>query len=541
MNERPTDFELLRDFARKGDQAAFATAVRRHLDLVYATALRKAEDGGAAEEISQNVFAALARKAWQFGSDDSLPAWLHRATLLEAREWLRGDLRRQRREQAAAELGTTMKTPEEQTALRALVPLLDEALLSLREKDRAALLLRFYESRSLRDVGASLGIGEDAAQKRVDSALGRLSLFFQRRGFRTATIAAATAALQHTAASAPAAAAASITQTVTQLAPPAAGLTALLSRLAGFGKVQTAALCVVIVAVPSAWQWNTWQTAKSQAARAQAQREVRRTELETVRADIERLRIESARLSNNQAQWSDDQARNEAAQSKLVLLKDRLRRLLAVSDSRWPDDLPFVRIPNWILTNLNPQYPTFNASGRLAQWVKEILNLSPDQTQGIERNLAQYLEELNNLAGSRAYETNSEVAFSKGFVTKSVAVPALGDDGALLKNNLVTNLQAVLNNPDATALVLSPLSSANQWVSLERMGDELNRSTQQFTLGLNLEDPNDPRFGFTWHGHIGQSGSRTIPIRMPDFLREHFDPWLRGFGVTNDVFKLPSS
>jgi len=88
----------------------------------------------------------LARKAWQFAPDDSLPAWLHRTALLEAKAWLRGELRRRRREQAAAELGTTMKTSEEQPALRALVPLLDEALLSLRERDRTALLLRYYEA-----------------------------------------------------------------------------------------------------------------------------------------------------------------------------------------------------------------------------------------------------------------------------------------------------------------------------------------------------------------------------------------------------------
>src|SRR5215475_9348349 len=177
MNERPTDYELLRSFTRHGDQPAFASLLRRHLDLVYATALRKAEDEGAAQEISQNVFAALARKAWRFGPDDSLPAWLYKSTLLEAREWLRGELRRRRREQTAAALGTTMKTPDEQTALRALLPLLDEALLSLREKDRTALLLRFYERRSLREVGGSLGVKEDAAQKRVAAALDRLASF----------------------------------------------------------------------------------------------------------------------------------------------------------------------------------------------------------------------------------------------------------------------------------------------------------------------------------------------------------------------------
>src|SRR5439155_5504491 len=129
MNGRQTDFDLLRRFVRQGDQAAFAAVVRRHLDLVYATALRKAEDEGAAQEISQNVFTALARKAWQFASDDSLPAWLYKTTLLETRQWLRGELRRRHREQTAATLGTTMNTPDEQPALRALIPLLDEALL----------------------------------------------------------------------------------------------------------------------------------------------------------------------------------------------------------------------------------------------------------------------------------------------------------------------------------------------------------------------------------------------------------------------------
>ena len=152
MSERRTDFELLRDFTRHGDQLAFASVVRRHLDLVYGTAVRKVEDQGAAEEVAQNVFAALARKAWQFASDDSLPAWLHRTALLEARGWLRGELRRRRREQSAAELGTTMKTPDEQTALRALVPLLDEALLSL-PRTRLA---RCWPSRTMNNLESGL-------------------------------------------------------------------------------------------------------------------------------------------------------------------------------------------------------------------------------------------------------------------------------------------------------------------------------------------------------------------------------------------------
>jgi hypothetical protein len=70
MNERHQNCGLLRAFVWQGDQPAFADVVRRHLDLVYATALRKLEAPGAAEEVAQNVFVALARKAWQFAPDE---------------------------------------------------------------------------------------------------------------------------------------------------------------------------------------------------------------------------------------------------------------------------------------------------------------------------------------------------------------------------------------------------------------------------------------------------------------------------------------
>lgn len=177
MNERRQDFEWLQRFTRHGEQSAFAQLVRRHLDLVFATALRKVEDAGAAQEVAQNVFADLARKAWRFAPDDSLPAWLHKAALVESTSWLRGELRRRRREETAAELGTTKKSSADQPAFHALVPLLDEALLSLRETDRTALLLRFFEKQSLHDVGSAFGVSEDMAQKRVQSALEKLADF----------------------------------------------------------------------------------------------------------------------------------------------------------------------------------------------------------------------------------------------------------------------------------------------------------------------------------------------------------------------------
>lgn len=281
MSVGRSDFELLRAFARQGDQQAFAAVTRRHLDLVYATARRKVTDDGAAEEICQNVFGVLARKAWQFAPDDSLPSWLHRTTLLEAKSWLRGELRRRRREQAAAELGTTMKTPDEQPAFNALVPLLDEALLSLRDQDRTALLLRYHESRSLRDVGESLGTSEDAARKRVAAALEKLAHFYQRRGYKTATVAAAAAALQHTAASTPAVTASSVTKAALRTAAPTfAGMLALLALFMSLTRVQKVAATLTVTAALAIWAWN--EKPKAEAAASPGQSDAAQT------ADVKR-------------------------------------------------------------------------------------------------------------------------------------------------------------------------------------------------------------------------------------------------------------
>ena len=137
------------------------------------------------------------------------------------------------------------------------MPLLDEALLSLREKDRTALLLRFCESHSLREVGAAFGVSEDTAQKRVQSALEKLAEFFKRRGFKTATVAAAAAALQHTATTASAAVAGAVVSAALQAAPPAlAGLKALLARLGSLTKTQKAALCVALAVALLFWLWR---------------------------------------------------------------------------------------------------------------------------------------------------------------------------------------------------------------------------------------------------------------------------------------------
>src|SRR5437899_2463158 len=98
MTDPKTDRELLREYAEQGCEESFRALVQRHVDLVFATAMRGLSEQGAAQEITQNVFIALARKAPWLRSEINLAGWLHKTARLETRQWWRGELRRQRRE-----------------------------------------------------------------------------------------------------------------------------------------------------------------------------------------------------------------------------------------------------------------------------------------------------------------------------------------------------------------------------------------------------------------------------------------------------------
>ncbi|MEO6182136.1 MAG: sigma-70 family RNA polymerase sigma factor, partial [Verrucomicrobiota bacterium] len=165
-----SDSELLQQFAHDRSEDAFAMLVRRHVDLVYSAALRQVRSTQLAEEISQTVFLDLSRHADKLTPETILTAWLYRVTRRTSIDVVRSESRRQLREQIAVELAD-MNSPD--THWMQIEPLLDEAMDTLDEADRSSILLRYFENKSLREVGQTLGTSDDAAQKRVSRAVER--------------------------------------------------------------------------------------------------------------------------------------------------------------------------------------------------------------------------------------------------------------------------------------------------------------------------------------------------------------------------------
>jgi RNA polymerase sigma factor (sigma-70 family) len=177
MNE--TDLDLLSRYTRCRAEDAFAEIVRRHLGLVYSAALRQIRSPQLAEEVAQSAFTDLARQAHRLAPDTVLTAWLYQVTRRTAIDVVRREARRQLREQVASEMNTLNATAADWSHIE---PLLDEAMHALDEPDRAAVLLRYFDNQSLREVGQTLGVSDDAAQKRVSRAIERLRDFFAKRG-----------------------------------------------------------------------------------------------------------------------------------------------------------------------------------------------------------------------------------------------------------------------------------------------------------------------------------------------------------------------
>ncbi len=166
-----SEIELLKAFTVNRSEEAFAELVRRYASLVYSTARRRSANPSLAEDITQMVFIRLAKNPPNIQTHAELAAWLHRTTVNISIDLWRSETRRRARELQAI----VMEISTSDTAIwEAVSPNLDQALDQLHNEDRQAILLRFFGRKTMREVGAMLGVSEDAAKMRVSRAVDRL-------------------------------------------------------------------------------------------------------------------------------------------------------------------------------------------------------------------------------------------------------------------------------------------------------------------------------------------------------------------------------
>jgi RNA polymerase sigma factor (sigma-70 family) len=180
------DTALLTRYVETGCQDSFEEIVSRHSGWIYSLSLRAVRDKHLAEDVTQAVFIILAKKAPSIHPETPLSGWLFKTSRFAVSDAIKRRVRMQRRENRAAELFRQTTSNglflNEDNVSDEVSAALDEAVACLSDSDRQAVLLRFFEGKSLAEVGDALEISEEAAKKRVARAVEKLKKFFARKG-----------------------------------------------------------------------------------------------------------------------------------------------------------------------------------------------------------------------------------------------------------------------------------------------------------------------------------------------------------------------
>ena len=385
------DTELLSQFARdpaaREGQDAFKTLVERHLNLVYSAALRLVRSPQLAEEVSQSVFTQLASHADGLKPGTILTAWLHQVTYHAAIDVVRREARRQAREKIACEMSLLMD--DNAAAWTQIEPHLDEAVQSLDDIDRAAILLRFFENKSLREVGETLGASEDAAQKRVTRALDRLRDYFIKNKIATPTGGSLAGVISaHVIQSAPVGLSSTIASVSLSAATVSTTASLTTAKIIAMTTLQKIAIGVVLAAAVATIVYQQHEVSHlRQEADGSAQQQARE---KTLSQQIQQLQQERDQASNELASAKEENAALKNRPSEVLklrgengVLRDQKAQLGATTAISKMTATPEAR------QLLHDQQKV--GMGMLYKQFATQLKLTPDQTEKLNDVLADYV------------------------------------------------------------------------------------------------------------------------------------------------------
>ena len=383
MREKPDD-QLLRAYAERGCEASFNEIVVRYTDLVYSAAVRQVDTSDLAKDVTQEVFADLARKApsvsGKLGQDFTLVGWLYRSTRFEALNLRREEHRRQLREKEAMEhLHPTEDPAPDWQRIR---PLLDDAMDQLSDADRDALLMRYFRNQDLRTIGQFLGVSDDAAQKRVARALDKLRSGLSDRGITTTATGLGAILTASAVSAAPAGLATSISAAIVGTITPAAATlaatkTIVMTTMQKYAIGAAAALVLgggIYQAIDSAHLRNEAESIReSQASLArqvhslETERDEVLKKLAVVTKDNDRLRTNTSELArlrgelDRRATIAKDLAQNRNASNDPFVARalewkakeNRLRELIAQTAGQNIPELKLLDEMAWLNTAMD--------------------------------------------------------------------------------------------------------------------------------------------------------------------------------------------
>ena len=364
MNDQ-TDSQLLRAYAEHRSEPAFTELVRRHLDFVHSAALRMVCDSHLAQDVTQGVFVALAKNATQLADRAVLSGWLHRTAQNLAAQTVRTDVRRRAREQEAAAMNELISA-EPDTRWEHIAPHLDAALGELSEPDRDALLLRYFERKSASEMARTLGISDEAAQKRVSRAVERLREFFAKRGITASASGLVVVISANAVQAAPVGLAVTISTAVALAGTTLASTTATTAKAIAMTTLHKTLIAATLAVVTAAGLYEA-----RQAATFRAKAQTLQQQHDLLDEQFHKLQQEKHDAANRLAALADKSQDATGSSSELLKLRaeiNRLRNELNEAAAAGKDAMAYQSEVLQVLSNTPPVRTLVAASTASVPW-----------------------------------------------------------------------------------------------------------------------------------------------------------------------------
>lgn len=387
------DVQLLRRYAADQSEAAFAELTRRHVNLVYSAALRLVHgDVHSAQDVTQQVFTEVARQASRLARHPALVGWLYSTTRLIALRVNRTEQRRKAREQEAYTMNELLHDDAPASDWNQLRLVIEDAMGELDDKDRHAVLLRYFQNKSLNEVGVALQLTDNAARMRVERALDKLREKLTRRGIATTAAALAGVLSANAVQAAPAGFVATLSATA--IAGTAVHASAF---IAATKTIAMTTLQKTVIAAALTGALGTGIYAVRHSAQLNARIQTLQQEQAPLAEQIQQLEQERRQSSIRLAALSEENARLKLGQNTTDLLRLRgevgaLRRQAATNEARTTE--PSGGMANLMRDPAMKEYMRKAMSDKMKSLYGDLiteLKLTPEQTD-------QFLELLSGAA-----------------------------------------------------------------------------------------------------------------------------------------------
>lgn len=159
-----------------GSTAAFDTLMRKHQDMVFRVGMSFGKNKDNALDITQNVFLKTYENLRMFRGKSSFKTWLMRIAYNEGNNWIRKHKRETDDETFEEEIMITPNTPTQEDDLLAREnrSMLLRCLLNLNTKYRLAVVLRYFEDKSIREIAGIIGCSEGMVKNMLFRSLQKL-------------------------------------------------------------------------------------------------------------------------------------------------------------------------------------------------------------------------------------------------------------------------------------------------------------------------------------------------------------------------------